>query len=46
MNKKILGEKLLRYKMPLDRSINIDSRWDIILIEALLRESEVDLIDY
>lgn len=45
-DRKILGDKTIFYEMPDKRSINIDSTWDIILLNALIDKMEVNLEDY
>ena len=45
-DKKILSDKTIYYEMPENRSVNIDTKWDIILLNALIRDREVNLVDY
>lgn len=46
IERKILSDKTIFYEMPDSRSINIDSKWDIILLNALIQNMEVNLEDY
>ena len=44
--KRVISDYTTYYEMPPQRSINIDTPWDLVLLEALLSKSDVELFDY
>ncbi|HHT9138676.1 MAG TPA: acylneuraminate cytidylyltransferase family protein [Candidatus Wunengus sp. YC60] len=42
----LLPKRTLPYIMPLERSINLDHPWDMVLLEALLEKGRVEIEEY